>query len=467
MKRHAQRRRPVRELTQWGRLLALLAVLAAPDASTAAAFSLIHCPPGSVQNGCPVPSQPFGTSAHRPPPLWYGDHFHSLGFLLVAVALVAAGEFRRVRPGGRARRAREGSAGRPRPVGPFGGRATRWLLAAALLGGTSTALASAAFSHPTTRTTVVPLPYSQYGSFGYSAAAPQGVYDGDHAPTGQPVFLKLSPRVDFTFSYQFQSSAAAELNGTGRLSAVVGDGTGWRRTLELRPQVTFRGSATSLTGSLDLNEVQSLVRQFESQTGLHPAGYTVTIAPEIHLSGTLGGQYLEERFTPRLDFALDNTALRLADHSVGVDPLAPRTDGELETIRPSQAHLGLGPLRVPTAALRSLAVLGLLAGLLLAGLVGRATLQLQQESEIQRFHTRFRRRLLPIRHDGRGQDELVVEVQVLDDLGRLAEQFDLPILVGSGSPRYYSVRHDGLRYRYRALPSVDCSDGDRGRELFS
>ena len=247
----------------------------------------------------------------------------------------------------------------------------------ATLGVASLLLGFFAFTRPLTRTAFDDVKYQQSGSFSYAAAAPPGIYEGNAAKTGQPIFRRLISRVNVTFDYRLQAEQAESLEGTSRLTAVLSGNNGWRSAVELQGESAFRGSSAHLQGTLDLPRLQAILDDLQQQTGVRPSQYTLAIVPSIAISGTLSGQPLRDTFSPQLVFALDELQMQLAAQqksgSNGSDPLQP---SESKSVRQSReavntiSLLGLS-LAVPTA--RSVAVIGLALSLLGAGALVFAT----------------------------------------------------------------------------------------------
>src|SRR5947209_3516036 len=64
------------------------------------------------------------------------------------------------------------------------------------------AFTAVAYTRPTT--TAGRVPYTQRGQFDYAAQVPAGpVYEQPRLTTGDPIFLRLVPRLDVSFDYSF------------------------------------------------------------------------------------------------------------------------------------------------------------------------------------------------------------------------------------------------------------------------
>lgn len=75
---------------------------------------------------------------------------------------------------------------------------------------------------------------------------------------------------------------------------------------------------------MDLDKIQSLVDNFEEQTGVTNNRYTLTIQPEIIIAGNIENLKMEDSFTPGLNFSFDDEKLIfLKGNDISVDVLNP------------------------------------------------------------------------------------------------------------------------------------------------
>ena len=94
-------------------------------------------------------------------------------------------------------------------------------------------LAIFAFTRPITRS-ADPIKYQQSGAFFYSAAGAPGVYDGDAAGSGEPVFTKLTCTLNLGFTYTLEGAQLENISGEQQLSATLRDEqSGWSRSIPL------------------------------------------------------------------------------------------------------------------------------------------------------------------------------------------------------------------------------------------
>lgn len=238
---------------------------------------------------------------------------------------------------------------------------------------TAAVLAFIAFRKPTTQPGTAETAYQHTGAYSYEAAAPSGLYDSSGVTTGDPVFFQTSSQIALTFDYALQTEATASVVGTAQLDAELADKNGWHRTLEVSPASAFNGRDFSITGVLTLPDVLALIENYEAQTGIQHATYTLTIQPQVAINGTVDGVAIDDDFGPPLVFNLNRTGFWLPTRQGGdPDPLHPSADGAVshEVMQPTTLTIfgmKLNVVAVRWASLAALAVTAVSAAFLLRG----------------------------------------------------------------------------------------------------
>ncbi len=313
------------------------------------------------------------------------------------------------------------------------------------------ALAWISFNRPTHHDVPANLPYSQSGTFAYSAVPADGrVYDTGQATSGEPVYRRLSEQVAFRFEYEFASTERATASGSYTMVAELGDQNGWRRTIELTPATPFQGKTLAAEGVLDLAAAQSLISILEEQSGVKNDRYSVTIRPEVAIAGTVDGAKFTDTFNPELPMALDKLQLKMDARSDEKDPLNPRLDGMVTTLQPEATTIKLLALSLPVSLARaiSMAGLGLLfaaAGVLMAAAVkGRSP-----EAGAIVPGRKLRTPLVNVRGTvPTPRSTRVIDVASLEDLGRIASRLGAVVLQ-EARPGYHAFFVNDLEVTYR------------------
>ena len=323
-----------------------------------------------------------------------------------------------------------------------------WLLLGAVaVAAALVVLGAVAFTRPTVTERTIEAAYAHQGRFAYEARVPRSpVYPDGRVTTGEPVFLRLVPRLRVSFAYGLETDSAARTRGTVAFDARVSDGRGWQRVLPLAHERPFAGGAASVDGVLDLEWIERLVGQVGELTGSAQSAFTVSVLPRVELEGRIGADAVETSFAPALVFDLGDLRLQPNLDGEGVGPLAPRETGTGTAVVP--AEISLGALSLDVATARRVALLGLALVLLAAGIA----LALRRRDEDEAADSAYAHLIVPVGADivhGRR----VTEVDDLDALARLAEHHGRLILrAGEGADRVYVVEEGGNAFVHRPQP---------------
>jgi signal peptidase I len=371
--------------------------------------------------------------------------------LLSAMALGLFSFTRSRRPRHADRRDRgEGLAATLGRMLPTGATAEKTVAGLALVTACLAALAVFAYTRPTTKTVVDKIGFEHSGTFAYSADAPKGpVYSDRRVDTGDPVFLRVVDNIRVTFDYEFASQAPHSVSGDGRLVAELSDTNGWTRTFVIDDGGTLVDGRLELAGDLDLAQMRVLAQQIEKLTGITRDAYTLTVAPEISVEGTLAGQVLLESFTSPTSFQLDALQLRYGSEGGDGEPLRPTSEGGVDVLHTAPATVGVVGADLSVSALRRMGVAGALLALAALALVARP-LWSRERDEVARILARYASRLVPVVRIPRSLEE-AIEVADMDTLVRLAEGYERAILhVSDGRRHSFVVEHAGTTYVYTA-----------------
>jgi hypothetical protein len=313
-----------------------------------------------------------------------------------------------------------------------------------LLAVTTVALAvfAFAFTRPTTVHVTSDLPFDDRGEFSYSGAAPGGraVYQGDRVSSGQPIFLNLVDRLEFTYSYN--ASAAAPLIATGdvTLSGTVKDATGWTYPFALAPTTPFEGTEARVSGTVDLRGLRETITAMENATGVKRDLYTVLIGASVNRQVQRGDAVSSGVFAASLEFTFDDLEMHLA--TPGASALTPSQGGLLSVPVERENHVALLGQAPSVAAVRAVAI-GLL--LLMAALWIDWLIRSARSDEPTLIQRRYRTYLLPVR-SAELTSGFVIDVESISALARIADHTGAPMLhTDSG---VYNVIDGDRVYRY-------------------
>ncbi len=172
--------------------------------------------------------------------------------------------------------------------------------------------------------------YQQSGTFFYSASGIPGVYDTGAARAGEPVFTKLTCKLNLGFMYVLMGNQMEDISGAQQFDAMVVDQqSGWGHTIPLSSMTQFTGNSYTSKATLDLCEVQALVASIEQKTGLHLSNYDLVITAHILVGGKISGQTFTDNFEPKLTFNFDSLHFYMGKDASKTDPMKTVQDGTL------------------------------------------------------------------------------------------------------------------------------------------
>ena len=303
-----------------------------------------------------------------------------------------------------------------------------------------------AFTRPTSRLVTAEQPWANEARFAYAASVPRSpVYPDGSVSTGEPVFLRLVPRLRVDAEYRLATREPASVGGTIGMTARLSDGRGWARVLQVAPEQEFTGAVARIDGVVDLTRVQRLTEQLQALTGTSQAAYSLTLATRVTTTGEVDGRPLESTFSPSI--ALELADLRLQPQLDDDGSFVRRETGQgevsvRESIRVGRAQLSVGNARWIGSI--GLAV-SLLAGACLVFLLGRRS----PRDEPARIRERYGRVLVDVGLHAVDPRQ-VHDVPDIDALARIAGHHGRLILhtVDAGEHAYL-VEEGETVFRYR------------------
>jgi signal peptidase len=233
---------------------------------------------------------------------WLRQPLHAGLVVFVLVALAFAGG-----EGAARRRSRPlWRAGAASPLSTRAAAARVLLAGAAAAAALFAVLSFAAFSLSTSRAETVDEARVHAATLSYSAdVEASDVYPDGTVDAGETAFLQLVPALDVSAVYRFSAEGGADVRGRAAISAVVSDGAGWTREIPVAAPSEFSGSSVTVSGKLDLEELDGIVDEMRSLTGSLTTTFAVLLRTRVELSGRAGGDRLDEEFVPEIRFLLD------------------------------------------------------------------------------------------------------------------------------------------------------------------
>ncbi len=222
-------------------------------------------------------------------------------------------------------------------------------------------LAIVSFSQAIVTSTDDNYSFTHNGHFEYFSAVPDDIYDNDILQSGDPIYRQINDSFNIVFTYDIKSEKPlTSINGTYRMVAIIKEASGWERSLELIKPSLINVEKFTSSAVVDLTQIQSLIDNFEKQTGVANNRYTLVIQPEVVINGKINGRKFQDNFTPDLRFSLDDQKLVLLnDNDLSVDVFNPVKDS-----------IAIGTRNTPN----TISILGLQLNILIARIISIYTI---------------------------------------------------------------------------------------------
>ncbi|RLD04092.1 MAG: signal peptidase I, partial [Chloroflexi bacterium] len=308
-----------------------------------------------------------------------------------------------------------------------------------------------AFRHPVLNEINTPLPYEQQAVFRYTAHVPSGIYDSDQIQPGEPIFRRLNGSFSIGLDYMFISAHPTSINGTYNLVAIVSDGSGWKRTLELIPETPFSGNVFTVSGTLALDKIQDFIDALERETGVERGRYTLSILSDIKIEGVLSELALQDSFSPEINFDITNLEVVLRKSAnANQNVLNPIEKNALTRISHEPNKLNILGLKIPVSLARWIALgVGIPAAFFLILLLVQLYTSTQR-SELERVRLWYGSMLIEARDIQMLDAPRQIEIASIDDLANLAEQDQRSILhLPDGDAHHFFVQTTEQLYHYQ------------------
>jgi hypothetical protein len=310
-------------------------------------------------------------------------------------------------------------------------------------------LAIVSFSRPAFHTVIDNVSYQHLGAFSYSTTAPQGVYDSNAVKSGDPIFPKLTCKVDVSFQYVLIAKQVENIAGTYQLTATIADPlSGWKRSIPLQAVTPFSETPSTANTELDLCKIASIVQSFEENSAARPGSYELTISPQVSISASIEGRELQDTFYNGFKFRYDHNQFYIINDAEN-DLFNPTESGTLGQERKEANTLSLFGLIMQIPALRIFSLLGLAGALTGMVLLWQAMQKLSEKDRAEFIRVKFGAMLVDVQKTKLGSSKSLVEVSSIEDLAKLAERHNTMILHETqGISHIYYVQAEISTYRF-------------------
>lgn len=270
----------------------------------------------------------------------------------------------------------------------------------------------------------------------------------DPGQRGTPIYTKLLRVLDVGFRYQLASELPPEVSGTVHPSLRIKAGEGgWVKTMELVPPTAFTGPSAQIDVPLDTRALLEGLQAIEEETGHRPTHYEITVIPTVAVAGRVGGEPLQDQFSPPFTFRLNRTEL-LVDAQLLHAESKTVNDAVFEPRRFS--FLGMS---ASVETLRWVTTGAAATAALVAAGLAVAVYRRRDRGELSGIRSRYGSVLIDVVEPAWYQNAPLLTVASFHDLARLAQRdggFVFHYHPDPGTHRYF-VPDNGLTYEYRVM----------------
>jgi signal peptidase I len=320
-------------------------------------------------------------------------------------------------------------------------------------------LAILSFSRSAFHTVTDNIRYQHLGVFSYSTTAPQGVYDANIVKSGDPIFPKLTCKVDVNFQYMLITEQADNIAATHQLTVTIADPlSGWQRSIPLEAITAFSQTSTTTSTGLDLCRIESLVQSFEENSAANPGFYELTISPRVSISASIQGRELQDTFDIGLKFKYDHNQFYVVENGES-DPFNPNVIGAVGRERKEADTFPLFGLKLNIPALRIFSLLGLAAALTGMILLWQKLQKLAENDRVEFIRAKFGGMLVDVQKTKLGSSKSLIDVSSIEDLSKLAERHNTMILHETQiNAHIYYVQAEISTYRFTLNTDLKLTD---------
>lgn len=305
------------------------------------------------------------------------------------------------------------------------------------------------FTRPSTRP-AENISYQQDGMYYYSATGTPGVYDTDVVRSGEPVFPKLTCFLNIGYTYNLVGNGFQGASGTYKMSArILDEQSGWQRTIPLNGDTPFTGNSFFTLATLDLCQVESLVKLVEQQAGVKQVMYTLEIVTNVSLAASVEGNLVSDSFSQTLNFQYDKVQFYLAADESGIDPLHVTKPGMAGSTSVETNTISLLGFEVSILVLRVTCLAGIGISILGSTMLGAELYRAASRSREMLIRFKYGPLLVDVMEQNLPSMPAIIDVSSADDLARLAERHGTMILhTAKNFLHFYFVQIHGTTYRY-------------------
>lgn len=271
---------------------------------------------------------------------------------------------------------------------------------------------------------------------------------------GQIAFTRLIDKMDVNFGYQFQSDQPVNaLNTAVNIVAVIEAPKAWSKTFPLSQ--TTQGGNFNISIPFDVASYVTLLQAINSETGVSPDSYDISIIANLHTTGETKSGKIDETFSPSMKGTITGNALQWNKDLIVNQPGSIKTTA---TVANPDSYGGLSASSARISSVVLAEIFLVLFGISLVLYVRAKAPELSQiEEEALLVKKRYGVRLVEALSIPSG-GERAMPLSSMEDLVKVADELAKPIIYQApgtaGEPPAYFVLDGTILYRYSPAVAV-------------
>lgn len=299
---------------------------------------------------------------------------------------------------------------------------------------------------PTERTRFVELyRYGHVGTFDYSVELkPSILYNKTTIGPGEVIYVNLAHTMDVHFHYEFNCTRPADVSGSYSVHMDLELPKEWVKRFILVSDVPFNSEGFSFSHQLNITSISELIHAIERETATRAPAYNLKITPEVHISAMVGGDLIEEDFSPSMVITFTGSRLTVE----GLEHAKPNIVGQTK-VEPALWNLYGIPILVSHLRYLSYAAL---AGLSVAMVWAAYYKRVEPKGVAERIRRKYGDLIADLREAPRhAETPTVIQIASIEDLVKIADSLGKPILHSKKEQTHvFYVLNADVRYEFTA-----------------
>ncbi|MEH7252630.1 DUF5305 family protein [Neobacillus niacini] len=290
--------------------------------------------------------------------------------------------------------------------------------------------------------------------------------NGGTVDVGNTIFKKITSAIPFNLKSTILSERQVTVTGTHEVQLLIKAGEIWERVFLLGQKQAFEQSGTEIsildhTYKIDLDQIDSFIRQVEQETGIAPTQYTLEVLPNIQ--GTINDSGVEKnlQLQDKLIFQYSFEEISLVSET-NFTTMISFTSSHIvsKSFTVFRQELPLVFVRIGSTIISILLLLTFLNTIKISKTNSIKT----SPSEIERINKKFANRIIPVSQKINITQKSIFVLDSFKSIIKIADEKELPIFFNKDQEEeiaiYFIVDGEYL-YSYETRKMTNVPDTEK------